>query len=50
MKREQAIEEGGPGGDRFQVGDEETEHSVRAQKKKDAREKQKLFKQFDSLS
>lgn len=49
LRREQQIDEGA-GGDRFEVGDEETEVSVRQQKKIEERNKQKIFKQFDSLS
>jgi hypothetical protein len=36
--------------DRMQIEDQETEVSIRASKKKEEREKQKLLKQFDSLS
>lgn len=50
MRRDQIIEDAAGAGDRFEVGDEEAEMSVRANKKKDERDKQKLFKQFDSLS
>lgn len=39
LRREQAIEDGSGAGDRFEIGDEETETTVRAKKKKEARDK-----------
>ncbi len=44
------MEEAASTGDRLQLEDQETDVSVRAAKKREEREKQKLLKQFDALS
>jgi len=41
---------GASAGDRLQLEDQETDVSVRAAKKREEREKQKLMKQFDALA